>query len=144
MASAGRPSLELQSRSPTVRTADKILVALPRGSVISGRVSDEFGEPVANAVVSAMRYGYAAGARRLMPAPGQNSRDTTDDQGQFRLFGLPPGEYIVSATLRALAGRGDRSSAENTGYAPTYYPGHTKRRRRTTRHGGACRRNKAA
>jgi len=36
---------------------DKLVIALPRGSVISGRVFDEFGEPVANAVVSGMRYG---------------------------------------------------------------------------------------
>jgi protocatechuate 3,4-dioxygenase beta subunit len=105
------------------QTVDKILVALPRGSVITGRVSDEFGEPVANAVVSAMRYGYVAGVRRLMPAPGQNARDTTDDQGQFRLFGLPPGDYVVSATMRPPGNDATDPSPENTGYAPTYFPG---------------------
>jgi protocatechuate 3,4-dioxygenase beta subunit len=101
---------------------DKVLIALPRGSVISGRVSDEFGEPVANAVVSAMRYGYVAGVKRLV-APGvQNARDTTDDQGSFRLFGLPPGEYVVSAVLRT-GGDGAAADREQVGYAPTYFPG---------------------
>ena len=47
---------------------DKLVIALPRGSVISGRITDEFGEPVANAFVMGMRYGYVAGAKRLMPA----------------------------------------------------------------------------
>src|SRR5690349_9455401 len=80
-------------------TIDKIAIALPRGSVLGGRITDEYGEPVANAFVTASRYAYAGGARRLQPA-GQNARDTTDDQGHFRLFGLPPGDYYVSATLR--------------------------------------------
>jgi hypothetical protein len=101
---------------------ERIVIGLPRGSVISGRVTDEFGEPVANAVVSAMRYGYSAGARRLLPGAGANSRDTTDDQGQFRLFGLSPGEYLVSAAYRA-GGEVTDPAGEPTGYAPTYYPG---------------------
>jgi protocatechuate 3,4-dioxygenase beta subunit len=103
---------------------DKLVIALPRGSVISGRIADEFGEPVANAVVTAMRYGFAAGARRLLPGGGQNSRDTTDDQGQFRLFGLSPGDYIVSASFRG-GNEGADPSGEHTGYAATYYPGTT-------------------
>src|SRR5262245_18376247 len=100
----------------------KVVIALPRGSVISGRITDEFGEPMANAMVMAMRYGYQAGARRLLPAPGGNIRDTTDDQGQYRLFGLPPGEYYVSAVLRT-GEITDPTGGETSGYAPTYYPG---------------------
>jgi hypothetical protein len=102
---------------------EKVVIALPRGSVISGRITDEFGEPVANAIVTSLRYGYAEGARRLLPAGGQNSRDTTDDQGQFRLFGLSPGDYIISASFRSGGGEATDPSGENTGYAPTYYPG---------------------
>jgi len=97
---------------------DKLLIGLPRGSVISGRVTDEFGEPVTNAAVVAMRYAYAGGTRRLVPA---GARDTTDDQGHYRLFGLPPGDYLVSANLRTreVTDPGDDPS----GYAPTYFPG---------------------
>ena len=104
------------------QTLDKLVIGLPRGSVITGRITDEFGEPVANAQVTALRYGYAAGAKRLMPGGGQNSRDTTDDQGLFRLFGLSPGEYVVSAALRA-GGEVTDPAGEATGYPPTYYPG---------------------
>jgi hypothetical protein len=103
---------------------EKLVIALPRGSVISGRITDEFGEPIANAVVTAMRYGFAAGTRRLLPGIGQNARDTTDDQGQFRLFGLAPGDYVVSASFR-VGGDASDPTGDNTGYAPTYYPGTT-------------------
>ena len=101
---------------------EKLVIGLPRGSVITGRITDEFGEPVANAMVTALRYGYAAGVKRLMPAGGQNARDTTDDQGQFRLFGLSPGEYVVSGALRS-GGEITDPAGEATGYPPTYYPG---------------------
>ncbi|MFA5909933.1 MAG: carboxypeptidase-like regulatory domain-containing protein [Vicinamibacterales bacterium] len=105
------------------QTLEKLQIALPRGSVLGGRVTDEFGEPVANASVIAMRYSYAAGGRRLTAAPGSNSRDTTDDQGHYRLFGLPPGEYFVSATLRTGGTEAADPAGETSGYAATYYPG---------------------
>jgi hypothetical protein len=104
------------------QTLEKLTIALPRGSVLGGRITDEFGEPVANASVIAMRYSYAAGGRRLTAAAGSNSRDTTDDQGQYRLFGLPPGEYFVSATLRSGPEAAD-PTGEVSGYAATYFPG---------------------
>jgi hypothetical protein len=70
-----------------------------------------------------MRYGFQAGARRLLPASSQNSRDTTDDQGQFRLFGLSPGDYIISAVLRNGPPESGDAAGETSGYAPTYFPG---------------------
>ena len=106
------------------QTMDKIVIALPRGSVLGGRITDEFGEPVANASVSAWRYGYAGGARRMMPG-GQNARDTSDDQGHFRLFGLSPGDYYVSATLRGNGPEVTDPMGELSGYASTYFPGTT-------------------
>lgn len=107
------------------QTLDKLTIALPRGSVLGGRITDEFGEPVANASVTAWRYAYSGGARRMMPAQGANARDTTDDQGQFRLFGLPPGEYYVSAMLRSGGPEVTDPMGELSGYAATYYPGTT-------------------
>lgn len=119
-----RPS---QQGTPLVigssQVVERLIIALPRGSVISGRISDEFGEPVANAVVSAVRYGYAGGARRPLPAGGQNARDTTDDLGQFRLFGLSPGDYYVTAAFRMGGGDVTDPADDVTGFAPTYYPG---------------------
>jgi 5-hydroxyisourate hydrolase-like protein (transthyretin family) len=112
---------------------DKADISLPRGSVIAGRIVDEFGEPVTDAMVSAMRSVWTGGRRRLQPA-GRTGQ--TNDLGQYRIFGLPPGDYYVSASFRggemmmiemaAAATIGGGSAASPTsGYASTYYPGTT-------------------
>lgn len=77
---------------------------LPRGGVISGRVVDEDGEPVPGAMVRVMRYQYLQGDRRLTPA----GTAQTDDRGQYRVWGLMPGDYYVNALTRlpGLGGRG--------------------------------------
>jgi carboxypeptidase family protein len=99
------------------QTADRVDFALSRAGTIAGRVLDEFGDPAAEAMVTTSRYQYVNGERRLVGAQG---RGTTNDLGEFRLFGLPPGEYFVSATLRDFS---LSDSADRSGYAPTYYPG---------------------
>jgi hypothetical protein len=50
-----------------------------------------------------------------------STTDSTDDLGQFRLHGLPPGEYYVSVqpTGFTLIGASD----DRTGYGQTFYPG---------------------
>lgn len=95
---------------------EQVDFSLPRGSVVTGRIVDEFGEPIASVSVQVLRSRFMNGQRRLMPA----GTDSTDDIGQFRIFGLPPGDYVVSAALRS-GPVGD--SADRSGYAPTYYPG---------------------
>lgn len=105
-------------------------IRLPRGGVITGHITDEDGDPLARAAVTVLRYQWAGGEKRLTPA----SSDLSDDRGQYRVFGLPPGDYFVSAAaggLERMSGRfmnvagSDEEGLENTGYAPTYYPGVT-------------------
>jgi hypothetical protein len=102
---------------------DKIAFSLPRGGVITGIVLDEFGDPIAGAQVNALRFRYMNGARRMMPSGGGQ----TDDRGMFRMYGLAPGDYFVSATVRApqqmMMGPTSVASTPAEGYAPTYYPG---------------------
>ena len=106
------------------QTAEKVNFNLSRGSVIAGRIVDDGGEPLASAMVSAMRYQFVSGSRRLVPRGGEGSTDRTDDQGMFRLYGLPPGDYYVSANTRSntmmMPGM---NNTEPEGFAPTYYPG---------------------
>lgn len=102
------------------QTLENVNFNLPRGSVIAGRIVDEFGEPIAEAMVAAMRYRYVSGRRRMVPA-GRFAQ--TDDGGHFRIYGLPPGDYYLSATLRQGGMIGFESSDGVTSYAPTYYPG---------------------
>jgi hypothetical protein len=71
---------------------------LTRGGVITGHVVDEDGEALARALVTVQRYQYVRGERQLQPVGG----DQTDDRGQYRVFGLPPGDYYVSASANGL------------------------------------------
>src|SRR5262245_57640453 len=49
-------------------------------------------------MVRAMSYRYAQGSRQLVPAGNAQ----TDDRGEYRVWGLNPGDYYVSATNRSL------------------------------------------
>jgi protocatechuate 3,4-dioxygenase beta subunit len=100
------------------QTVEKVDFTLPHGGVITGRILDEFGEPLADAQVAAQRYQNMGGRRRLVPA-GRPAM--TNDIGEFRLFAIPPGQYYLSATLRSFGMMGDTD--DRSGYAPTYFPG---------------------
>jgi hypothetical protein len=108
----------------TGQVLDKIDFSLPRGSVITGRVTDEFGDPIADAQVQAMRYQFTSGQRQLVNV---GRAALSDDIGQFRIFGLMPGEYIVRAAVRTNTPMGmvPTAAEEPSGYPPTYYPGTT-------------------
>ena len=115
--------------------AEKIDVALPRGAVIAGRILDDLGEPVAGVRVQAQRYAYQAGGeRRLIGSGAMPSLPVTDDLGQFRIYGLIPGSYVVSADPQMTGGfttiggpttpiSGRVAADASDGFATTYYPG---------------------
>jgi len=106
------------------QTVEKVNFVLSRGSVISGRIVDDGGEPVAGTQVVAMQFRFMNGSRRLVPGGSEGSNDRTDDQGGFRLYGLPPGEYYVSANNRnGMMIEATVTNTESDGFAPTYYPG---------------------
>jgi protocatechuate 3,4-dioxygenase beta subunit len=85
----------------------------PHG-VIAGRVLDEEGEPVSGVDVQVMRQQYMNGRKQMARANGAS----TNDLGEYRAFGLPPGRYYVSATLRANAMQ-PQSDEE---YVTTWFP----------------------
>lgn len=108
------------------QTLDKVNFALPRGGAISGRIVDELGEPLAFVQVTVQRYAFAGGTRRLVGGGSEGASDRTDDLGQYRLFGLVPGDYYVAATLRNVEFMPispTSTSVTSDGYASTYYPG---------------------
>jgi 5-hydroxyisourate hydrolase-like protein (transthyretin family) len=120
-------------------------IRLPRGSVITGVIRDELGQPAQGVGVRVMQYRNQNGERVLsLPPLADGFLDKiTDDRGMYRIFGLPAGEYIVVATPRSL-GTGDvrqttpaeiqamqqvvpsqaaaAPPAATVTYAPVYYP----------------------
>jgi protocatechuate 3,4-dioxygenase beta subunit len=113
---------------------ENIDVALPRTGVITGRVTDPDGEP-------ASRVQVAAWLLRSSAEPVQTGGSSTDDQGQFRIFGLGPGDYLVLAMPSMGRGGPAEIDGDSTGFAPTYAPGTLSRaeamRVRVTRGGQA-------
>jgi hypothetical protein len=94
-------------------TAD---IPLTRGGAISGRVYDASGDSLGGLNVRVYRATMEQGMRRLKPV---GLADLTDDTGAFRVYGLPPGDYYVAASLRVAP----IDSVVETTYAPTYFPG---------------------
>jgi hypothetical protein len=97
------------------QTLEGIDVALQRGGVVTGRVVDEAGEPVLDGYVQVLQLRWLRGQRRAQPVSGS----PTNDLGAYRIFGLTPGEYLVSAAPRGYAAELDG----RTEYATIYYPG---------------------
>ena len=101
---------------------ERIDFALPRMSVITGRVTDETGEPMEGVTVVASRSLYFEGRRKLVPI----TTATTDDEGEYRLQKLPPATYVVMASTRETWTITDAAGKQVVfGYAPTYFPGMT-------------------
>lgn len=111
-------------------TRDKVDIVLQRNGSVSGHITDEYGDPIENVTVRLLQLQYSAGHRQAVDvalAGGQS----TDDTGAYRIYGVPPGEYIVRASVTdrivnsTLDGNSPvvRPVADLPGYAPTYYPG---------------------
>jgi hypothetical protein len=93
--------------SDAARTHD-LQMRMPRGAVITGRIVDDFGQPAYGARVTIQQVRIVNGERTVTPVPMVSSilGEMVDDRGVFRLFGLPAGDYVVSATPRSV-GVGD-------------------------------------
>jgi hypothetical protein len=113
-----RSSDELRRINIAAGQRADVSLALQRAGAITGRVFDEYGEPLLGARIQAMRSRVVRGERQLSAV---GASDSTDDTGAFRLFGLAPGSYYVSAMLRASTP--DTDNVQNTIGATTYYPG---------------------
>ena len=109
------------------QSLDGVTVSLRRGGVISGRVLDSLGQPRAEVNVTALLKRLRSddrpagqtwsGPPLLMPS-GQSQ---TNDLGEFRIFGLWPGDYVSAASARSNVDGAATSSATTT-VASTFFP----------------------
>jgi Carboxypeptidase regulatory-like domain len=124
-----------------------LVLRLPRGAVITGAIVDQSGQPVSGASVTPIRYQFAENGRRTLTRPGSDAQ--TNDLGQYRIWGLDAGEYVVAASMPEISQpdlpdlvrltdadikqaeadvsgvttRGTPSLSRRADYAPVYYPG---------------------
>jgi Carboxypeptidase regulatory-like domain len=92
-----------------VKDGDEITnigLTIARGGVITGVVRDGRGRALPGATVGVLRFGYdAATGERTLVRPSLGGSSTTDDRGEYRAYGLPPGTYLVLALPEAALGR---------------------------------------
>jgi hypothetical protein len=97
---------------------EELTVVLMKGGVIAGQVLDESGEPVPRVRVRGYRRRPQNGYLRASVA----ATGTTNDLGEYRLFGLPSDVYFVSATpLDSWMPRDELESDTESTSGPTYY-----------------------
>jgi hypothetical protein len=132
---SGFVSSEYGARSPrnpgTVLTVSSgrdmrdLSVRLTPQGVVSGRIVDEDGDPVTGSFVQLLRYGYSGqGLRQFLSANAAN----TDDRGEYRIFGIAPGKYFLSAAdprnqPKPIPVDGPSQGQPEEDYVPTWYPG---------------------
>ena len=108
------------------RPGEFVSVRLVKGGVITGTVTSDAGTPMVGMRVKALRVRDSQGQRVRKQSfdPMQMMEDwKTDDRGIYRIYGLEPGAYLVSAGGKAfLAFREDGYPGDVT----TYYPSSTR------------------
>jgi carboxypeptidase family protein len=112
------PSVVIDGDKP----ATELVIALPRGAVIAGRVLDANGQPRADVRVMAMRRAPGLPTGRLVSL---GPFALTNDLGEFRIHSLAAGEYVVQATAntRWLPQSAKGQTRPSLVTVPTYYPG---------------------
>ena len=106
--------------TPGQNLRDAALKLIPQG-VITGRVVDEDGDPMAHVLLQCQHYVYMNGKKQLSAGAMGN----TNDLGEYRIFGLAPGRYYVTAFLQSPQQQGtvvDPKKNYEEGFAPVYYP----------------------
>jgi hypothetical protein len=113
-----------------------LVVRLQAAAVVEGRVTDEDGDPMAEAQVAVMRQTFVAGRSHWE----QVGAERTNDLGDYRIAGLAAGNYFVSVTpppdFRSLiettgnaatgvshSGAANSEKPTPAAYQTTYYPG---------------------
>jgi hypothetical protein len=121
------------------QTVSNVTIRLFKGAVVAGTIFDERGLPALNATVTLMQW-KMDGDERVLVVPPNSASTATDDAGRYRIFGVPPGEYVLSVMRTtfgpapkalsdvevdlALSGRlVDISSDPSLRAVPFYYPG---------------------
>ncbi|HEV3470386.1 MAG TPA: carboxypeptidase-like regulatory domain-containing protein [Pyrinomonadaceae bacterium] len=116
------PDPEQLSAVEAYRPGDFVVMRMLRGGVVTGVVTDAAGAPLAALSVRAFRVRDHEG-RPAASSWNFSNEDQTDDRGVYRIYGLPPGTYVVAAG----------GGAQRWGYvspydgnAPTFYPSGTR------------------
>lgn len=108
------------------RPGDSPNIRMVKGGVITGAVTTPGGDPLVGVRVRALKVKDPEGrVARTIPITETSLMKEwkTDDRGIYRIFGLEPGKYVVSAGGK---GFNPMSMGEFDSDAPTYHPTGTR------------------
>ena len=117
--SPGFVSPENPAGAKYYRSGEAVSIMLVKGGVITGRVTNALGNPIIAAPMQVVRIRDSEG-RTVRETRWYAQNRNTDDKGNYRIYGLPAGKYLVSA-----GGKSDwewSASASFKGTAKTYFP----------------------
>jgi hypothetical protein len=120
---AGYVSDSLRGSPVYYHPGDSVTLTMVKGGVITGVVKDSNGEPLIATLVRAVRVRDQEG--KVIEFPNGSRDRLTDDRGVYRLYGLTPGAYVVSAGGPGGAGRDAPPTAFEKD-SPTYAPSSTR------------------
>ena len=90
--------------------SEHLVFRLHRQAVITGRVTDEYGEPLRQAQIILLRFESGTGSG----TPSDQGRTATDDLGEYRFPHLLPGKYYVAVSARPWYAQMELNSATNS------------------------------
>ena len=101
--------------------ASTVTVELTPGAAVSGRVLDEDGDPIRGCIVQPY------GAKDLNRGVAVMRIPTTNDDGSYRMFGIPAGKYVIQAQCSERVFQPRPLSAgpdppPSAAYPPLFYP----------------------
>jgi|HubBroStandDraft_6_1064221.scaffolds.fasta_scaffold11990_3 hypothetical protein len=114
---------------------DDIVLRLSRYAAVSGRITDEDGDPAQRVRVEVVTKRTLRGKTEYFGA----GESETNDLGEYRIFGVAAGKYTVRALPRSLSRMfiggvniDDSTLLSAGGYVPTYFPNLTDASRAAT------------
>lgn len=111
--------------------ADPLIARLIRFGVISGHVLDADGKSVSSATVFAMSQPTKNGPWRIFAPFERGHQSIVDENGEYRLFNLPPGQYAAVVTYGAskrVVTMTGQTNAGAAGSGVSYYPSNSEPR----------------
>jgi protocatechuate 3,4-dioxygenase beta subunit len=102
------------------RPAKGIVIKLAPRGVIAGKVVDEAGQPLQNARITLYRYLYGAWVRYA--GSPSDPFAYTNDLGEYRVFDILPGQYVMSAAYPYAAALLEAQATPGVGHKTTYFP----------------------
>jgi len=113
------------------QTVRNVSVRLQQAATVSGHVFDSSGQPITGVLVTLSKSVYNNSGTRGLEQAGTSM---TDDRGEYRIFWVPPGRFLLSASPESRFqkfGMSPDNLVSTRNYARTFYPATTDLERAT-------------